>query len=85
MELYFTCSNSSIACTQQVFIKGSPENSGQVHFWSSTDPILQILLFFFPKNPIVPQMLSKKLSQAFFLTPCAKWWVETIYSILDSY
>ena len=66
-------------------IKGSPENSGQIHFWSSTDPILQIILFLFSKYQIFPQMLSKKLSQAFFLTPCVKWWVETIYSILVLY
>ena len=66
-------------------VKGSPENSGQVRFWTSIDPILQIYYFFFSKNSIVPQMLSKKLSQAFFLTSCAKWWVDTIYVISALY
>ena len=36
-------------------------------------PHIANFILIFSKNPIVPQMLSKKLAQAFLLTPSAKW------------
>ena len=40
---------------------------------------------YFPKNQIVLQMLSKKLSHAFLFAPSAKLWLEAIYNILALY
>ena len=50
-------------------IKGSPENNGQVRFWSSIDPILQILIFFFRKILLFPKCYPKRY---LFNTLCKK-------------
>ena len=51
-------------------LKGSPENSGQVRFWSSTDPILQLLLFFSEKSNCSPNAFQKVMTGLLFNSLC---------------
>ena len=49
-------------------VKGSPENSGQVRFWTSTDPILQF--FFFEKSNCSPNAIQKVITGLLFNILC---------------